>query len=455
MIALITLVIPVGGSAGPFDLYSDANGYTIPFATNISAAVLQAGYTSNVVPNGTTIIRVTSVGICTNSVDTPINLITTTTTSSTSTSSTSTTSTSTTIAQACYVYDLTATIDNASWTAQLCSGGVTSGVLPFIGNTITTPCIINTSLVLTGITAFTNSIDCSTTTTTSSSTSTSTSSTTTTTTTCACVDYNVVIGPIDIAASAVDVQYVNCAGDTTVRSSEVVTTFSVCVKSGNIPLIFRETPPSSVVDSSITITSNCCNTTTTTTTTAASTTSSTTTTPDIAPGVALTWTADNGPFTSIVFQITRKRAGVETVVSQKTLNNGNFPDPSGNYNGGAGSTFYSSLNPLASDAQLSLEGFYQYPIPSGLQTGDEIRIYLATTNISSQSNGGPVGSDVQSTLILRRTLRTVSSYATIDTQSDSGPSPSIAYIPMPPGAWYTVDPLTYIYEVIAITEISS
>ena len=44
MIALITLVIPVGGSAGPFDLYSDANGYTIPFATNISAAVLITGY---------------------------------------------------------------------------------------------------------------------------------------------------------------------------------------------------------------------------------------------------------------------------------------------------------------------------------------------------------------------------------------------------------------------------
>jgi uncharacterized protein (TIGR02145 family) len=214
MIALITLVIPSGGSAGPFDLYSDANGYTIPFATNISAATLQAGYTSNLVPNGTTIIRVTSIGACTNSVDTPINLITTTTTSSTSTSSTSTTSTSTTVAQACYVYELTATINNASFTAQLCYGGLTSGVLPFAGNTFTTPCIINTSLVLSGITAVTNSIDCTTTTTTSSSststtsststststttsttTSSITSSTTTTTTTCPnCIPEDVTIG---------------------------------------------------------------------------------------------------------------------------------------------------------------------------------------------------------------------------------------------------------------------
>jgi hypothetical protein len=76
-----------------------------------------------------------------------------------------------------------------------------------------------------------------------------------------------VIGPIDIAASIVDVQYVNCAGDTTTTSSDVVTTFTVCVKSGNIPLIYRETPPTSVVDSSITITSNCCTSPTTSTTT--------------------------------------------------------------------------------------------------------------------------------------------------------------------------------------------
>lgn len=114
---------------------------------------------------------------------------TSTSTSTTSTSTSSTTTTTTTVAEACYAYDLTATINNASWTAQLCYGGVTSGVLPFIGNTFTTPCIINTSLVLNGINAVQTSFNCSTTTTTSSSTSTtsttstSTSSSTTTTTT--------------------------------------------------------------------------------------------------------------------------------------------------------------------------------------------------------------------------------------------------------------------------------
>lgn len=210
MTILITLVLPPGGDAGPFNLFSNTDGYVTPFATNVSAAALIAGYTALLVPDGTTIIKVQSVGVCTNFVNVPVNVLpTTTTTSSSSTSTTSSTSSSSTS---------TTTSSSSSSTS------------------------------------------------TSTSTSTS-SSTTTTTTTCACVDYNVVIGPIDIAASIVDVQYVNCAGDTTTTSSDVVTTFTVCVKSGNIPLIYRETPPTSVVDSSITITSNCCTSPTTSTTT--------------------------------------------------------------------------------------------------------------------------------------------------------------------------------------------
>jgi hypothetical protein len=95
MIALITLVIPVGGSAGPFNLYSNTDGYTVAFATNISAAVLQAGYTSNVVPDGTVTIRVISTGICTNSIDIPVNVLPTTSTTSTTTITTTTTTTTT------------------------------------------------------------------------------------------------------------------------------------------------------------------------------------------------------------------------------------------------------------------------------------------------------------------------------------------------------------------------
>jgi hypothetical protein len=91
MTTLITLVLPIGGDAGPFNLYSNVGGYAIPFETNISASALQAGYTSYVVPNGTTIIRVTSVGVCTNSIDITVGLTPTTTTTSSSSSSTSTT----------------------------------------------------------------------------------------------------------------------------------------------------------------------------------------------------------------------------------------------------------------------------------------------------------------------------------------------------------------------------
>lgn len=206
MTVLITLVLPIGGDAGPFNLYSNTDGYVTPFATNISASALIAGYIAINVPEGTTTIRVQSVGVCTNFVNVQVNVLPTTTT----TSSSSTTSTSTTA-----------------------------------GPTTTTTSSSSTS----------------------TSTSTSTSSTTTTTTTCACVNFDVVIGPIDIAESIVDVQYVNCAGDTTTTSSDVVTTFSICVQSGTVPLIYRETPPTSVVDSSVTITSECCTSPTTTTTT--------------------------------------------------------------------------------------------------------------------------------------------------------------------------------------------
>jgi hypothetical protein len=97
MTVLITLSLPTGGDAGPFNLYSNTDGYVFPFATNISAATLLAGYTAINVPNGTTTIRVKSVGVCTNFINAQVNLIpptTTTTSSSTSTSTSTTTSTS-------------------------------------------------------------------------------------------------------------------------------------------------------------------------------------------------------------------------------------------------------------------------------------------------------------------------------------------------------------------------
>lgn len=96
MTVLITLTV-AGVDSGPFNLYSDIDGYVSPFETGISTVSLLAGFSSSSVPNSTTIIRVMSDGVCTNFIDIPVSPIppTTTTTSSSSTSTTTSTSTST------------------------------------------------------------------------------------------------------------------------------------------------------------------------------------------------------------------------------------------------------------------------------------------------------------------------------------------------------------------------
>lgn len=81
MIVVITLTT-AGSDTGPFNLYSDVDGYTSAFETGVSKAALLAGYTSTLVPNGTTIVRVMSDNppICTNYIDISIVECTTTTT---------------------------------------------------------------------------------------------------------------------------------------------------------------------------------------------------------------------------------------------------------------------------------------------------------------------------------------------------------------------------------------
>jgi len=103
MTVLITLTL-AGADTGPFNLYSDADGYLAPFEVSVSKAALEAGYTSVVVPEGSTVIRVQSNSACTNYVDFPISGITTTTTSSTSTSTSTSTTTTTTSAAITYIY---------------------------------------------------------------------------------------------------------------------------------------------------------------------------------------------------------------------------------------------------------------------------------------------------------------------------------------------------------------
>ncbi len=89
---LITLTI-AGTDTGPFNLYSDSDGYVTAFETGVSKVDLESGYVSILVPLTATIIRVKSTSIlCDNYIDLSIETTTTTTT----TSSSSTTSTTTT-----------------------------------------------------------------------------------------------------------------------------------------------------------------------------------------------------------------------------------------------------------------------------------------------------------------------------------------------------------------------
>jgi len=93
MTVLITLTT-AGADSGPFNLYSDLDGYTSAFESGVSKASLLAGYASAAVPDYTTIIRIMSTGDCVNYIDIVLDEVTTTTTS---TSSSSTTTTSTTL----------------------------------------------------------------------------------------------------------------------------------------------------------------------------------------------------------------------------------------------------------------------------------------------------------------------------------------------------------------------
>lgn len=69
MTVFITLTI-AGADTGPFNLYSNVDGFVSAFETNVSKSSLLAGYASSVVPSATTIIRIMSVSeLCTNFID--------------------------------------------------------------------------------------------------------------------------------------------------------------------------------------------------------------------------------------------------------------------------------------------------------------------------------------------------------------------------------------------------
>jgi len=86
--SVIIKLTTAGTSTGPFNLLSDYDSYASPFETNLTKATLVTGYTSSLVPNTATIVRVLSSGSCTNHTDLTIVPTTTTTTSTTTTTTT-------------------------------------------------------------------------------------------------------------------------------------------------------------------------------------------------------------------------------------------------------------------------------------------------------------------------------------------------------------------------------
>ncbi len=118
MTVLLTL-ISAGTNSGPFDLYSNLDFFAIPFQTGVSKAALLGGFTTSLVPDYATTVRVRSTGACINFIDIVLSSITTT--STTILSPTTTTSTT------CSVYSYT--VNN-----YLCSDCTPNGVGALINN---------------------------------------------------------------------------------------------------------------------------------------------------------------------------------------------------------------------------------------------------------------------------------------------------------------------------------
>lgn len=68
MIVLLTLTT-AGTDSGPYNLYSDVDGYTTAFETAVDKTSLLAGYSSNNAPALTTTVQIKSTGSCTNSIN--------------------------------------------------------------------------------------------------------------------------------------------------------------------------------------------------------------------------------------------------------------------------------------------------------------------------------------------------------------------------------------------------
>lgn len=95
MTVLLQLTI-AAADTGPFELYSNMDGFTTAFETDIPKSVLVAGFSFTSVPDNAIVIRVKSLGTCTNYTDIVLTSAGPTTTS-TSTTVVGTTTTTTTL----------------------------------------------------------------------------------------------------------------------------------------------------------------------------------------------------------------------------------------------------------------------------------------------------------------------------------------------------------------------
>lgn len=235
MNVLITLTT-AGADTGPFNLYSNVDNYTTAFETNISKGILVAGYTSTIVPPGTTAVRVWSMGICANYVDITLTVPATTTT--TTTSAPGTTTTTTTAAPV----------------------PTTSTTTTYVGPATTTT---TTTAPSTTTTTTTSGGGGTTTTTTTAAGTTSTTSTTTTSIFVSCEQWQ------NDTLEEATITYTPCGSGTPVSGYALATTSSVCAVYGSITV---------TVGGPLTLVGSCSAPSTTTTTTAIPGTTTTTTT---------------------------------------------------------------------------------------------------------------------------------------------------------------------------------
>lgn len=250
MNVLITLTT-AGADTGPFNLYSNVDNYTTAFETNISKGILVAGYTSTIVPPGTTAVRVWSMGICANYVDIILTVPATTTT--TTTSAPGTTTTTTTAAPVPTTSTTTTYVGPATTTT-------TSTTAAPVPTTTTTTTYVGPA---TTTTTTTSGGGGTTTTTTTAAGTTSTTSTTTTSIFVSCEQWQ-----NDTLAEAT-ITYTPCGSGTPVSGYALATTSSVCAVYGSITV---------TVGGPLTLVGSCSAPSTTTTTTAIPGTTSTTTT---------------------------------------------------------------------------------------------------------------------------------------------------------------------------------